>query len=234
MTVREVSKMTGVTVRSLQYYDKIGLLKPTFVSENGYRHYDNNSLIALGKIIILKELGFTLAQIREILKDDNSAVLGSQIELLKLKKEQIERLISLAEKLKKGEIEMDINYFNAEKQNEYKKQAARKYGGTKEYKEYKSKNLSAEKEQELGEGLMKIFAEIGAVKHLPPESESAQNLIKKLQTYITDNFYFCSNGMLLNLAEMYVAGGEMTENIDKAGGSGTARFTNTAIKFYVK
>ena len=79
---------------------------------------------------------------------------------------------------------------------------------------------------------MKIFAEFGGMKSLPPESEKVQKQVKKLQKYITDNMYTCTNEILLQLGMAYSAGGEMTENIDKAGGPGTGEFVDKAIRIY--
>ena len=89
-TVREVSRITGVSVRTLHHYDAIGLLKPTQVTEAGYRLYDTASLQRLHAILLLKELQFSLKDIKEILDSPNferNKALDQQIELLKLKKE---------------------------------------------------------------------------------------------------------------------------------------------------
>ncbi|MGN1123787.1 MAG: TipAS antibiotic-recognition domain-containing protein, partial [Eubacterium sp.] len=84
---------------------------------------------------------------------------------------------------------------------------------------------SADKTDEF----MQIFAEIGKVKHLSPDCEEAQRLIKKLQNFITDNYYTCTDEILKGLGEMYVSDERFKNNIDKAGGIGTAEFTSKAI-----
>ena len=79
---------------------------------------------------------------------------------------------------------------------------------------------------------MNIFVEFGQMKEMEPSSEEVQLQVKKLQDYITKHFYNCSIQILSSLGKMYSEGGEFTENIDKAGGTGTAEFTNKAIQVY--
>ena len=81
---------------------------------------------------------------------------------------------------------------------------------------------------------MDIFREMGQIRTASPASEEAQALIKKLQDYITAHYYTCTSQILRGLGQMYAAGGEMTENIDKAGGEGTAVFAKNAIEIYCK
>ena len=101
MTVHEVSRLTGVSIRALQYYDKIGLLPPAEYTESGYRLYDDASLERLQQILLFRELEFPLKDVKEIVNSpnfDRSKALKQQIELLMLKKEHIENLIGLSEK----------------------------------------------------------------------------------------------------------------------------------------
>ena len=103
MTVNEVSKLTGVSIRTLQYYDKIGLLHPAEYTEAGYRLYDDAALETLQQILLFRELEFPLKDIKKIVGSpdfDRSKALEQQIELLTLKKEHLENLIDLAKGLK--------------------------------------------------------------------------------------------------------------------------------------
>ncbi len=79
---------------------------------------------------------------------------------------------------------------------------------------------------------MKVFEEFGAMKEKDPESAEVQEQVKKLQGFITEHFYNCSNETLSGLGKMYAGGGEFTENIDKMGGEGTAEFVHRAIRIY--
>ena len=236
-TVREASRLTGVSIRTLQYYDRIGLLHPAEYTEAGYRLYDDAALEALQQILLFRELEFPLKDIRQILQSPSFArkkALEQQIELLRLKEERLETLIRLASEIKAtgGKTNMDFSAFDTKKMDEYAAQAKASWGTTREYREYeqKSKGRTQDENRELGERMMRIFAEIGAVKNEDPGSGQAQALIKKLRDFITEHYYTCSDQVLLGLGEMYAAGGEMTEHIDRYGGEGTAVFANEAIK----
>ena len=107
MTVKEVSNLTGVSIRTLQYYDKIGLLHPAHRTQAGYRLYDDTALERLQQILLFRELEFSLEDIRKILKNpefDREKALEQQITLLTLKKQHLEKLIALAEKIRTTEI----------------------------------------------------------------------------------------------------------------------------------
>lgn len=238
-TVHEVSERTGVSIRTLQYYDRIGLLCPAARTESGYRLYDDAALETLQQILLYRELEFPLKDIREIIRSpsfDREKAIEQQIELLQMKKDHLEDLISLARGIRKkgAESMMDFSAFDTTKLDEYAAQAKASWGNTPEYREFEQKaNGRTEKEtKDLGEQLMQIFAEIGAVKDREPASVEAQALIGKLQTFISEHYYTCSNQILLGLGQMYAAGGEMTANIDRYGGKGTASFTNQAIRVY--
>lgn len=82
--------------------------------------------------------------------------------------------------------------------------------------------------------MMAIFTEFGEMRDLDPDSEKVQSQVKKLQNFITEHFYTCSNEILHSLGKLYTSGGDFTANIDKAGGSGTAEFVYQAIKIYCK
>jgi len=238
MTVNEVSKMTGVSIRTLQYYDKIGLLKPAEYTESGYRLYDDAALERLQQILLFRELEFPLKDIRDIVTRsdfDRRKALDQQIELLELKREHIENLISMCLSLKlKGVKKLDFKVFDTGKIEEYSRRAKEQWGSTPAYKEFeeKSKNRTKTDEKEIMKDLMQVFAEFGAMKETDPASREAQEQVKKLQGYITDHFYKCTDEILSGLGEMYAGGGEFTENIDKMGGAGTAEFTRQAIRIY--
>ena len=238
MTVHEVSRLTGVSIRALQYYDRIGLLRPASYSEAGYRLYDDESLETLQQILLFRELEFPLKEIKRIIQApsfDRNKALEQQIELLRLKKEHLEKLIDLAREIKAGgTAQMDFSAFDTAKMEEYAAQAKASWGTTAAYREYeeKSQNRSTEKERELGEQMMQIFAALGKVKDGSPASEEAQALVRKLQTFITEHYYACSREILSGLGRMYAGGGEMTENIDRCGGAGTGAFANEAIQIY--
>ena len=238
MTVNEVSKLTGVSIRTLQYYDSIGLLSPTEYTNAGYRLYDDTALERLQQILLFKELEFPLKEIKTIIDAptfDKNKALEQQIELLTMKKEHLEILINFARKLKTtGVNKMDFNVFDTTKMNEYTKKAKEQWGQTSEYKEYSEKvsHQSFDTQKIAWQNLMLIFVEFGKLKDKEPAHSEVQFEVKKLQDYISQHFYKCSNEILKGLGAMYASGGEFTENIDKAAGSGTAVFVAKAIEIY--
>lgn len=118
---------------------------------------------------------------------------------------------------------------------EYAVRAKETWGATDAYKEFEKKSAgrSREEDQVLGTQLMAVFGEFGKVKSGSPESPEAQALVKKLQDYITEHYYTCTDDILLSLGEMYSVGGEFTENIDNYAGAGTAAFITQAIEAYI-
>ena len=240
MTVQKVSRLTGVSIRTLQYYDRIGLLHPTEYSDAGYRLYDDAALETLQQILLFRELEFPLKDIRKIIESpdfDRGKALEQQIELLTLKKEHIENLIDLARGIKLlGVRHLKFDAFDTKKIDEYAAQAKASWGNTPAYKEFeeKSKGRTKEQDRDISLGMMNIFAEFGAIRTTDPASEEAQALVKKLQDYITENFYTCTDEILNGLGEMYSGGGEFTKNIDSYGGEGTAEFAHQAIEIYCK
>ena len=234
-TVNEVSKLTGVSVRTLHHYDAIGLLKPTKVTPAGYRLYDDTALGRLQNILLFRELQFSLKDNKAILDNPSfnpDEALTQQIELLELQYKRIGKLISFAREIKRnGVINMDFNAFNKSEIEKYKAEAKAKWGNTKEYKEYEQRKNNGY-DRNTANQMMNIFSELGAQKHLPPDDKAVQDKIGKLQSFITDNYYTCSNQTLHTLGQMYVNDERFKKNIDKAGGEGTAEFANRAIEIF--
>ncbi len=238
-TVHEVSRLTGVSIRTLQYYDNIGLLRPAQYTEAGYRLYDDAALETLQQILLFRELEFPLKEIREIIQSpgfDREKAIEQQIELLRLKKEHLENLITLARETKDkgGKAKMNFKPFDKTKLEEYARKAKAEWGKTPEYREYEQKAAGRTEEEtnDINRRMLDIFAEIGKEKGTDPASEKVQALIRKLQAFITEHFYTCSDEILFGLGQMYAAGGEMTGSIDRVGGEGTGAFTNEAIRIY--
>ena len=239
-TVKEVSKCTGVSVRTLHHYDAIGLLKPTRVTEAGYRLYDDAKLQRLQSILLFRMLRFSLKEIQRILDSpefDPREALDQQLTMLELQKQQLEETIAHVRKMKEtGVIFMNFEAFNTDKLDQYAAEAREKWGKTEAYKEFEKKTEGQSKEQQLadGNGLMAIFAQLGAIRNTSPGSKEAQTLVERLQQFITDHYYTCTPQILKGLGQMYIAGDSMTENIDKAGGAGTAEFVHKAIEIYTR
>ena len=239
LQINEFAKLTGVSVRTLYYYDEIGLLKPAEVDMwTGYRFYDEDSLEKMQQIMFYRELDFSLKSIMKILSSpdyDKEKALDEQKKLLILKKERLEKLISAIDSAKKGENIMKA-FDNTEFEN-YKEEVKEKWGQTDAYNEYteKTKGYSKEKFNAMGEGMENILEEFAECMNSGLEFDStyAQNLVKKLQSYITENFYTCTNEILAGLGSMYVADERFKNNIDKHS-SGTAEFISKALEYYCR
>lgn len=238
MTVHEVSKLAGVSIRTLQYYDKIGLLHPTGYTDAGYRLYDDTDLERLQHILLFRELEFPLKDIKAIINSpdfDRGKALEQQIRLLKLKKEHIENLMNFALGIKMlGVRHMDFKVFDRSKLDEYSRQAKELYGNTLEYKKLqeKTKNRTKEEDNLLADRFMLLFREAGEIRNTDPASPEAQSIVRRIQDFITENLYTCSDKILSGLGKMYSGGGDFTKNIDEYGGEGTAEFVDKAIQIY--
>lgn len=115
MTVKQVALLTGVSVRTLQFYDEIGLLKPTKLTDAGYRLYDEDSLEVLQQILFFKELDFTLKEIKGIMDNplfDRKAVFEKQRDLIQMKRDRLDGLLGMLDRLIKGEKCMEFKGFD--------------------------------------------------------------------------------------------------------------------------
>ena len=239
-TVTQVAKQTGVSVRTLHHYDAIGLLKPTRVTEAGYRLYDDAALERLYLILLFREIGFPLKEIRGILDApdfDRNRVLEKQIGLLEARKTHLQNLMDLARGIQMmGVKHLEFSGFDVGKIDDYSAQAKAMWGKTDAYKEFEQKEKGRTKAQSdaLGGQVMDFFARLGQMKAQDPGSDEVQAWVRDLQAFFTEHFYNCTPQILQGLGEMYAGGGSMTENIDAAGGKGTGEFARKAIEIYCK
>ncbi len=240
LSVSETSKLMGVSVRTLHYYDEIGLLKPSEKSEAGYRFYDEKNLAVLQQILFYRELELPLKEIVHILSQpdhDQKTTLTSHRELLLLKRRHIEDLLSLVDETLGGNENMSKGKFAfadyEEAKDKYTAEVKARWGQTKAYRESEEKNNKRTPDEtaavmnEAG-GIFEAFA---GLRYDSPDDPKVQTLVKRWQAFITDNFYACTDEMLSSLGEMYVTDSRFTENIDRCG-EGTAQFMSEAIKVY--
>ncbi len=161
-TVKEVSELTGISVRTLHYYDEIGLLKPTKCSEAGYRLYDDKALELLQRILFFREFDMPLKEIKSIMDNpmlDKNQILKSQRKMLELKKERLQRLISSIDDILKGENKMDFAVFNHSELEEMCKEMlsnmpeeqrqiiAEQYGSVEEFQKHFMEQAAGERAQ---------------------------------------------------------------------------------------
>ena len=243
MQIKEFAEFTGVSVRTLHYYDEIGLLAPAIVDEyTGYRFYDAKSLERMQEILFYRELDFSLKNICKILSSpdyDKQKAMKEQKKLLILKKERLERIISALDQAQEGEQIMkafDNSEFETARE-QYEAEAKERWGKTEAYKEHeqKTKDYSKDKWNDVNAGLNNILGEFAQCMEngYTPESSEAQALVKKLQNHITANYYTCTNQILAGLGQMYVADERFKNNIDKHA-KGNAEFVSRAIEVYCK
>ncbi|MBQ6786769.1 MAG: MerR family transcriptional regulator [Lachnospiraceae bacterium] len=242
MLIKEFADFTGVSVRTLHYYDEIELLKPAIVDEQtGYRYYDEQSLERMQEILFYRELDFSLKSICSILSSpdyDKDKAMKEQKRLLVLKKQRLERIIEALDAYQKGENVMkafDNTEFEAARK-QYEEEAKEKWGKTAAYAEYakKAQGYSKDKQNEIMAGMQDILKEFALCMQdgEKPESTQAQELVKKLQAYITANYYTCTNEILAGLGKMYVADERFKKNMDSHA-EGTAEYVSEAISMYV-
>ena len=161
-TVKEVSNLTGISVRTLHYYDEIGLLKPTGKSEAGYRLYDDKALETLQQVLFFREFDIPLKEIRAIMANpalDRNQILQMQRKMLTAKKERLKRLIASIDDILKGENKMDFAVFSQteieemfQTMNEHMPEdmrniAIKEFGSVEQWKEHYMEAVSSEKMQ---------------------------------------------------------------------------------------
>ncbi len=171
LTVGEVSRLTGVSVRTLHHYDAIGLLKPTRVTEAGYRLYDEAALVRLQAILLLREVRFPLGEIKAMLDSPGfcpGKALAQRIELLETQRRRLGELIALARAIQqKGVWAMEVQAFDMRGMDRLRAEAKARWGATAAYRHY------AQREESDGTGRTEqwraFFAGLGALRHLPPD-----------------------------------------------------------------
>lgn len=240
MKIHEVAKLSGVTVRTLQYYDKIGLLIPSEVTEAGYRIYHEEDVDRLQQILFFRELEFPLKEIRDIMNNpnyDRTYALRNHKVMLQEKRNRIDQLIRLVEQRIGGNKDMSFKEFSMESVENHKKKYAEevrnRWGKSDAYAEYEEKTRGYSKKDwstvlQAGDSIMAEFA-----KHrdLSPEDETVQALVARWQSYITTHYYECTKEILAGLGKMYIADERFKTNIDK-NGEGTAELMSKAIEVF--
>lgn len=240
-TISEMAKLSGVSVRTLHYYDEIGLLAPSeVISETGYRYYDENSLEKLQQILFYRELDFPLKEIVQIMNAfdyNKEEALIRQRELLKLKRKRLDKLIELLNANLKGDTTMSFREFDTTEidkaKAKYAEEVKERWGNTDAYAQSQKKTAGYTKEEwnkmnEQMDLLLKQFTECIGEK---PDNMKVQKLVESWQQYITNTYYDCTKEILAGLGEMYIADERFTKNMDRFG-EGTVKLISEAIKVY--
>ena len=238
MRINEVVKLTGVSARTLQYYDEIGLLIPQKL-DNGYRDYSEENLEKLQKILFYRFLKFKLNDIRELLEGDfdNLKILEQQRELILREKEKFEVILHNIEKTisnYKGEqtmsIEEKFNGFRKEDLNKYENQAVEKYG--KDTIE-ESKKRQSGREEIVTEEFNEVFRSMAKFKdeNVDVAEKEVQSKVEDLYNNMNEYAFDCSIEVFSYIGKGYVHNPEFKKNIDKFG-EGVAEYTSKAIVKY--
>ena len=238
MRINEVVKLTGVSARTLQYYDEIGLLIPQKL-DNGYRDYTEENLEKLQKILFYRFLKFKLNDIKELLEGDfdNLKILEQQRELILREKEKFEVILHNIEKTisnYKGEqtmtIEEKFNGFKKEDLNKYENQAVEKYG--KDTIE-ESKKRQSGREEIVTEEFNEVFRSMAKFKdeNVDVAEKEVQSKVEDLYNNMNEYAFDCSIEVFSYIGKGYVHNPEFKRNIDKFG-EGVAEYTSKAIEKY--
>lgn len=148
LSVHEVVRLTGTTARTLHYYDEIGLLKPALVTDAGYRQYSEENLLRLQELLFLREVGFSLKEIKSLTESpgyDAGKALKRQLEVLEAQKERINGLIALVKDRISGEKDISFEEFSnariMELKEQYREEVIWRYKDTKSFEEFEKKNF---------------------------------------------------------------------------------------------
>lgn len=244
--VSEVFKLTGVSIRMLHHYDKIGLLIPSEKTASGYRMYSDDDIARLYQILIFKELDFSLADIRKILDDvnfDREEALIQQRKMIENQKKKLDNILGSIDDTilnLRGDGTMSKKSFNAFTYEEVKKheekyadETKNKYGHSAAYKESKEKTSKYEKsdwDRVMGEA-DSIYVKLAKLRDKDVSDIEVQKLVEEWRNHISKNFYNCSIEIFRGLALMYVADERFTKNIDNYG-EGLAQFLSDAMNVY--
>ncbi len=237
LSVKKFAELTGVSIRTLHYYDETGLLKPDFTDlQSGYRYYGEGALSRMQEILFYRELDFPLKAIGELLSSpdyNKTEALREQKQLLILKKARLERIIEALESAEKGETTMDFSVFDSSELTAYKDEVKERWGNTDAYRESEKRTADYGKVewQSLADGMNGIISEFAMAMKSGEAPDEAKVLAEKLKDFITATQYTCTDEILLCLGEMYISDERFKANID-SNGEGTAQFMHDTIKAY--
>jgi DNA-binding transcriptional MerR regulator len=241
--VKELTRIAGISVRTLHHYDAIGLLVPTARSASGYRLYDDDDLLRLQQIIVARELGLSLEEIQRSLDDPSfdrrQALLSQRAQLTRRAEETAEMIAAVDCALalmdaRDKENSMDMKkLFNGFDASKYEEQAKQRWGHTDAYKEStrRVQGYSAEDWQRFGAEQAAIYADAFAALQAgkPPDSPDVMAIAERHRLSIDRWFYPCSTELHEALALGYAEDARFAENIDKHG-AGLTPFLVAAIR----
>lgn len=239
LSVSEAAKRAGVSVRTLHYYDEIGLLKPSETTQAGYRFYDDAAMASLQQILFYRELDVPLEQIGRILNapdNDRTEALRKHRALLMMKRRRLDDMLRLVDETIGGIAMYDERPTPSQAdweavREQYAKEAAQRWGNTEAFLESREKHAgyTPRQEAQIKAEMEDIFRAFGACAD--PEGARAQELVKRWQAHITKYHYRCTDGILACLGQMYANDPRFAAELDRYG-AGTAGRMSAAIAAY--
>lgn len=241
-TVHQLAELASISVRTLHYYDEIGLLAPSSIAKNGYRHYEEKELVRLQQILFFRELDFPLEEIKHMLDRPEFRVmeaLRDQKKLMQLKRQRLDGLIKSIDKTimsitknKKVDDEELYVAFKDDDVKQYQDEVKQRWGDTHAYKQSMAKVSKMTKQQmEKLKADGKAFTqELANAMDKGPQHPDIQGLIAKHHDGIKF-FYDCPYDMYRNLGQMYVDDPRFTAYYEKFR-AGLAVFMRDAIAHY--
>ena len=237
LSIGEMADLSGVSVRTLHYYDEIGLLRPEIVTGAGYRYYGAASAARMQQILFYRELEFSLKDIRVLLSDpryDKREALRNQQHLLQLKRDRLNRLLGLLEANLKGEKTMEFRDFDSSEldmaRESYAAEAKARWGETEAWQESqrRMKKLTPQEREAQTEEMNGVFRRFAALAGRDPASTEVQAVLDCWQAFITEHYYPCTDEILAGLGKLYTADERFQQNLDRFG-PGTAQLMSEAI-----
>jgi DNA-binding transcriptional MerR regulator len=245
LAVKDIVQITGITKRTLHYYDKINLLKPTHLTENGYRLYDRNSLEKLQTILFLKEMDFSLQEIKDILelsKEEQKQLLKEHSQTLLIKKQRLETIITALDEYVSGKDIYNLRIFHDSSilplQEQYAHEARFFYGETEKYKEFErtleklSPSEKANLFSEFEQNMESVFRRMASCINQSPSSDEVQQLIIEWKSNL-ELTMVCDAEILACIAYTYKFHNRYKNYINQFGNEDLADFLYDAIMHHI-
>lgn len=238
-TVQKLATIAGISVRTLHYYDEIGLLKPSSIGDNGYRYYAEKELVRLQQILFFRELAFPLEDIIKIMQSptyDMEEALRQQRKLLEAKRKRITQLLQTIDKTLKGGEHMNNDDlfagFTEDQLEELKEEAKKRWGESDAYKQSaeRTKHWTKEDYNRIAKEGKLLTQQLAKAMDLPIENSEVQKLIAQHHKSI-EVFYDCSYEMYRGLGQLYVTDPRFTATYDKVR-PGLAAWMQKAMNYY--
>lgn len=241
LSVSEAARRAGVSVRTLRWYDKIGLLKPSGITQAGYRFYNDAAMASLQQILFYRELDMPLEQIGRILSspdNDRTEALQKHRTLLLMKRRRLDDMLRLVDETIGGITMYEKRPSPTQAdweavKNQYAQEAAERWGNTEAFLESRKKHAgyTPQQEAQIKAEMEEIFTAFGKCSH--PEGAEARELVRRWQAHITRYHYGCTDSILACLGQMYDNDPRFAENLEQYG-PGTAQKMSKAIAAYCR